>query len=129
MKKNKYQIGQTFQREGKCLLKVYKFSDEKYIMCDVLRVVKKTELEKYFKPSELKEGATITLPDGRKKILLSFNGTDGWSWTNVNMITLTEAELDELRAAENVSNVSDVARMHHPERQSRAMRYLPRNAW
>jgi hypothetical protein len=131
MKTPKYSLGQTFSREGKCQLKVHGFTDDgKYVICKVLRAVKTSDLAPHFHPSELQQGATIILPGNRKRLLLGDRGTGYWDWTSPDdLVTMTEAELDELKVEAEVRYMPrEVARMHHPERQSRAMKYLPSNA-
>lgn len=131
MKTPKYSLGQTFSLERKCSLKVYKITlDGKYVMCKVLRAVKASDLAPHFHPSELQQGATIILPGNRKRLLLGKRATGYWDWTNPDdLVAMTEDELDELRVEAEVRYMPhEVARMLHPERQSRAMKYLPSNA-
>lgn len=130
MKFLKYSLGQTFYREGKCSLEVYKITDDgKYVMCKVLRAVRTSDLAPHFHPSELQQGATIILPGNRKRLLLGNRGTGYWDWTNPDeLVVMTEDELNEFRAEAEVRYMPrEVARMLHPERQSRAMKYLPSN--
>lgn len=125
----KYKFGQTFSREGKCRLQICGFTHAgEYILCKVLRAVSGSSLAEYFHPSELVQGATLILPDNRKRLLLLERDTGYWDWTILDdLITLTEEDLDEFKAEEEVRTLPvQVARMHHPERQSRAGRYLPK---
>lgn len=127
----KYQLGQTFSREGKCRLQVCGFTHAgEYVLCKVLRAVSGSSLAEHFHSSEIIQGAILILPGNRKRVLISERDTGYWDWTNPeDLIILKEVELDGLCAEEVVRFLSgQVARMHHPERQSRANRYAPKNA-
>jgi hypothetical protein len=127
----KYQLGQTFSREGKCSLRVYGFVHSgEYVLCKVLRAISGSNLAEHFHSSEIVQGATLIIPGNRKRVLISERDTGYWDWTDPeDLIVLKETELEELCAEEMVRFLSrQVARMDHPERQSRANRYAPKNA-
>ncbi len=119
MKTPKYSLGQTFSREGKCSLEVYKTTaDGKYVMCKVLRAVRTSDLALHVHPSELQQGATIILPGNRKRLLLGNRGTGYWDWTNPDdLVVMTEDELNELRVEAEVRHMPrEVARILRPGR-------------
>jgi hypothetical protein len=127
----KYKFGQTFSRDGKCQVKVCGFTHAgEYILCKMLRAVSGSSLAEHFHPSEMVEGATLILSGNRKRLLLLERDTGFWEWTNPDdLIILKEEDLDQLKAEAEVRFLpGEVARMHHPERQSRANRYAPKNA-
>ena len=125
--KNKYSLGKVFKRNGKCPLKICDFTAEgKYLMHKVLRAVTNSVLTQYFEPHELKVGNVLSLPDGRKRLLLVERDTGYWEWTNPDdIITLSEHELDELVAEDmvNVIPASELGRRNNPERQSVMAQY------
>lgn len=127
----KYKFGQEFRREGKCSLRICGFSHGgEYLLCQVLRAVSDSELARYFHPDQRKEGAILVLPGNRKRLLFADRGTGYWDWTDPDdLVTLKEAELEALEAEAAMRYVPEkIARLRHPERQSRANRYLPKNA-
>ena len=127
----KYQFGQVFKREGKCPLRICGFTHEgEYVLSKVLRAVSDSDLSTHFHSLERKEGAILILPGNRKRMLVAERETGYWDWTDPSdLVTLKEAELDELHAEYVVRDMpKEVARLHHPERQSRANRFAPKSA-
>lgn len=122
----KFNIGDVFIREGKCRLYICGFHHNgTYLLWKLLRAVNDFHIN--ITPSRLSHGSVVILPGGRKRFLIKQRDTGYWDWTNPDDITeMTEDELEMLQADDVVRNMPhQIARMNHPERQSRAAKYLP----